>query len=514
MTVSENISEEMTPLPDGTSRQLSRVQSTVVIGAGPAGLSAAYELNKQGYPVTVLEADPVQVGGLSRTVTYQGYRFDIGGHRFFSKSAEIEALWTEILGSEMQVCRRLSHIFYRGVFFDYPIRPTDVFAKLGPGFTTLCLLSYLKARLFPRPNPVSFEDWVINQFGERLYRTFFKTYTEKVWGIPCHEISADWAAQRIKGLSMASLIRKTFFPNREGVIKTLIDRFRYPRLGPGQMWERVQTLLAEAGQPVQLDRKVTAIHWNRAGVQAVQACSQGGETFWVTGEQFISTMPLRSLVRALVPAAPEPVREAAEQLRYRDFLTVALLVDEPNLFPDHWIYIHDPSVRVGRIQNFKNWSADMVPDPSVTCLGLEYFCSATDPFWGQTDGDLMALATLELQRLGLLGKAKVLGGTVIRAPKAYPVYNHGYQAHIQTIRAFLEEALPNLQVAGRNGMHRYNNQDHAMMTGLLAARNIVAGERRYDGWRVNQDAEYLEEADSTAALAGGRAVPRALGHRS
>ncbi|MFS8782275.1 FAD-dependent oxidoreductase, partial [Synechococcus sp. R6-7] len=308
--------------------------------------------------------------------------------------------------------------------------------------------------------------------------------------------------------------RKTFFPNREGVIKTLIDRFRYPRLGPGQMWERVQTLLAEAGQPVQLDRKVTAIHWNRAGVQAVQACSQGGETFWVTGEQFISTMPLRSLVRALVPAAPEPVREAAEQLRYRDFLTVALLVDEPNLFPDHWIYIHDPSVRVGRIQNFKNWSADMVPDPSVTCLGLEYFCSATDPFWGQTDGDLMALATLELQRLGLLGKAKVLGGTVIRAPKAYPVYNHGYQAHIQTIRTFLEEALPNLQVAGRNGMHRYNNQDHAMMTGLLAARNIVAGERRYDGWRVNQDAEYLEEEDSTAALAGGRAVPQVLGRRS
>lgn len=272
MTVSENISEEMTPLPDGTSRQLSRVQSTVVIGAGPAGLSAAYELNKQGYPVTVLEADPVQVGGLSRTVTYQGYRFDIGGHRFFSKSAEIEALWTEILGSEMQVCRRLSHIFYRGVFFDYPIRPTDVFAKLGPGFTTLCLLSYLKARLFPRPNPVSFEDWVINQFGERLYRTFFKTYTEKVWGIPCHEISADWAAQRIKGLSMASLIRKTFFPNREGVIKTLIDRFRYPRLGPGQMWERVQTLLAEAGQPVQLDRKVTT--------KAIKLTSRPFGPFW------------------------------------------------------------------------------------------------------------------------------------------------------------------------------------------------------------------------------------------
>jgi len=509
MAAFEEIFEEIVPPPDGIPGRVSGMESTVVIGAGPAGLSAAYELNKQGYPVTVLEADPVQVGGLSRTVTYQGYRFDIGGHRFFSKSVEIEALWTEILASEMQVCRRLSRILYRGVFFDYPIRPLDVFAKLGPGFTTLCLLGYLKARLFPRPNPVSFEDWVINQFGERLYRTFFKTYTEKVWGIPCSQISADWAAQRIKGLSMASLIRKTLFPNQEGVIKTLIDRFRYPRLGPGQMWERVQALLAEAGQPVQLDRKVTAIHWDQAGIQALQARSQEGETFWGVGEHFISTMPLRSLVRALVPAAPESVREAAERLQYRDFLTVVLLVDEPNLFPDNWIYIHDPSVRVGRIQNFKNWSADMVPDPALTCLGLEYFCSVADPFWGQTDGDLMALAAVELRQLGLLGGAKILDGTVIRAPKAYPVYDQGYQTQIQIIRAFLEEVLPNLQLAGRNGMHRYNNQDHAMMTGLLAARNIVAGERRYDLWRVNQDAEYLEEGDPTTE--GGRAVPQAIG---
>ncbi|MGQ9836889.1 MAG: NAD(P)/FAD-dependent oxidoreductase [Cyanobacteriota bacterium] len=488
----------------------SRVSTTVVIGAGPAGLSAAYELNRQGWPVTVLEADPAQVGGLSRTVVYQGYRFDIGGHRFFSKSAEIEALWTEILGSEMRVCQRLSRILYRGIFFDYPIRPFDVFAKLGPIFTTSCLLSYLKARLLPRPQPVSFEDWVINEFGERLYRTFFKTYTEKVWGIPCSQISADWAAQRIKGLSMASLIRKTFFPKGEGVIKTLIDRFRYPRLGPGQMWERIQTLLAEAGQPVQLDRKVIEIHWDKGGIQMVQARSQQGEIFPVAGQHFISTMPLRSLVRALLPAAPGPVREAAEQLRYRDFLTVVLMVDEPDLFPDNWIYIHDPSVRVGRIQNFKNWSSDMVPNPGITCLGLEYFCSVSDPFWQQTEADLLRLAERELRQLGLLRQAKILDGTVVRAPKAYPVYDRGYQTHIQVIRAFLEEVLPNLQLAGRNGMHRYNNQDHAMMTGLLAARNILAGKRCYDLWRVNQDAEYLEEGEAAAALAGGRVVPQVI----
>jgi protoporphyrinogen oxidase len=505
------IFEEVVPPPDGIPEQVSGMESTVVIGAGPAGLSAAHELNKQGYPVTVLEADPVQVGGLSRTVTYQGYRFDIGGHRFFSKSAEIEALWTEILDSEMQVCQRLSRILYQGVFFDYPIRPFDVFAKLGPLFTILCLLSYLKARLFPRPNPVSFEDWVINQFGERLYHTFFKTYTEKVWGIPCRQISADWAAQRIKGLSMASLIQKTFFPKGEGVIKTLIDRFRYPRLGPGQMWERIQTLLAEAGQPVQLDRKVVEIYWDKGGIQTVQARSRQGEIFGVTGQHFISTMPLRSLVRALVPAAPDPVREAAEQLSYRDFLTVVLVVDEPDLFPDNWIYIHDPSVRVGRIQNFKNWSGDMVPNPEVTCLGLEYFCSISDPFWQKDQADLLILAETELRQLGLLKKANILDGTVIRAPKAYPVYDHGYQIRIQIIRAFLEEVLPNLQLAGRNGMHRYNNQDHAMMTGLLAARNILSGERCYDLWRVNQDAEYLEEGDPTAARAGGRAVPQVMG---
>ncbi|MFQ3612517.1 MAG: NAD(P)/FAD-dependent oxidoreductase [Cyanobacteriota bacterium] len=503
--------EEVVPSLDGIPERLSGMGLTVVIGAGPAGLSAAYELNRKGWPVTVLEADPAQVGGLSRTAVYQGYRFDIGGHRFFSKSPEIEALWTEILGAEMQVCQRLSRILYQGVFFDYPIRPFDVFAKLGPIFTTLCLLSYLKARLFPRPKPVSFEDWVIDQFGERLYRTFFKTYTEKVWGIPCNQISADWAAQRIKGLSMASLIRKTLFPKGEGVIKTLIDRFRYPRLGPGQMWERIQTLLAEAGQPVQLDRKVIQIHWDKGGIHRVQARSQQGERFGVMGQHFISTMPLRSLVRSLVPAAPDRVREAAEQLRYRDFLTVVLVVDEPDLFPDNWIYIHDPSVRVGRIQNFKNWSGDMVPNPEVTCLGLEYFCSVVDPFWQLTQAELLTLAETELRQLGLLKKAHILDGTVIRAPKAYPVYDHGYQTHIQIIRAFLEEVLPNLQLAGRNGMHRYNNQDHAMMTGLLAARNILAGERRYDLWRVNQDAEYLEEGDPSAALAGGRAVPQVIG---
>jgi protoporphyrinogen oxidase len=486
---------------------------TIVIGAGPGGLTAAYTLAKQGMPVTVLEQDPEAVGGLSRTVVYKGYRFDIGGHRFFSKSAEIEQLWTEILGSDMLVRQRLSRIYYQQRFFDYPIRPLNVFAKLGVWYTSLCVLSYLKARLFPRPVVKSFEDWVINQFGERLYRTFFKTYTEKVWGIPCDQISADWAAQRIKGLSMLSLIRSTLFPqkkSRDQVIKTLIDQFRYPRLGPGQMWEKVCQILRSQGHSVLLDHKVSRLDWNAQGVTALYIRRSDGQEQVMVGSQFIATMPLRSLVRCLQPAPPISVLAAAESLSYRDFLTVALILDTPNLFPDNWIYIHDPTVQVGRIQNFKNWSPDLVPAPHHTCLGLEYFCFANTDLWQMSDADLITMATAELRQLGLLGSSRVIDGTVVRVPKAYPVYDHNYQRHIDVIRQFVEQALPNLQLVGRNGMHRYNNQDHAMMTGLLAAQNILLGEKKYDLWQVNQDAIYLEEGQAGSAQIGGRLIPSTL----
>ncbi|MGF1576489.1 MAG: NAD(P)/FAD-dependent oxidoreductase [Cyanophyceae cyanobacterium] len=513
----------------------------IVVGAGPAGLTAADALIdsfwiqtlladqrlEAGDPtapqgrdsalasairVTVLERDPNVVGGISRTAEYKGYRFDIGGHRFFSKSTQIEALWTYWLGQEMQVCERLSRIYYSQKFFDYPIRPFDVFLKLGVMETALCLISYVRARLQPRPQTISFEDWVINQFGQRLYRTFFKTYTEKVWGIPCDQISSDWAAQRIKGLSMASLIRSLILPQpqqRTAVIKTLIHQFRYPRLGPGQMWERVRDRIEKNGHDVLMDQKVVQLDWNESGIQTVWATDARGARVAFRCDQMISSMPLGSLIQSLNPPPPPAVLAAAQSLKYRDFLTVALILDQPQLFPDNWIYIHDPSVQVGRIQNYKNWSAAMVPDPATTCLGLEYFCNIGDPLWQLSDQELVALGQQELAQLGLAGSACILDGTVVRMPKAYPVYDHTYREHLAVIREFLAQTIPNLQVVGRNGMHRYNNQDHAMMTGLLAARNILEGSR-YDLWQVNQDAIYLESGSESDSEAGGRSVPRPL----
>ncbi|WP_218083000.1 NAD(P)/FAD-dependent oxidoreductase [Anthocerotibacter panamensis] len=483
-------------------------EGTVVIGAGPAGLTAAYELVKHAHPVRVLEKSPTTVGGISQTVAYKGFRFDIGGHRFFSKSQEIEDLWTEILGPKMLVRGRLSRIFYNKKFFDYPIKPFDTFKKLGPVYTTLCVLSYVKARAFPRQKVRSFEDWVVNAFGERLYQTFFKTYTEKVWGMPCTEMSADWAAQRIKGLSMSTLIRNTLFPqkskDRKAIIKTLIDEFRYPAYGPGQMWERVAELVDQKGGAVLMGQGATTLAWEPGRMLAV--VTEQGERH--AASHFIATMPMRSLVRALDPPAPPEVLKAALALEYRDFLTVALVVRRKTLFPDNWIYIHDPQVQVGRIQNFKNWSEHMVPDPELSCLGLEYFCFEGDGLWSMSDSELIALGTREVASLGLVDAAEVIDGAVVRVPKAYPVYNDSYKTNVNIVRAFLEEALPNLQLAGRNGMHRYNNQDHAMMTGLLAARNILAGQTRYDPWRVNNDAEYLEEDKDSDT--GGRLVPQRI----
>jgi protoporphyrinogen oxidase len=480
----------------------------VVIGAGPAGLTAAYELVKNGTAVTVLEASPERVGGLARTERYKGFSFDIGGHRFFSKSREIEDLWTEILGEEMLGRGRLSRIYYRGRFFDYPLKAMNVLKNLGPVSVFLSLMSYLGAKLRPIPTPRSFEDWTINAFGRRLYRTFFKTYTEKVWGIPCSEISADWAAQRIKGLSMVSLLKATLLPKRrkprEKVIKTLIDAFRYPRYGPGQMWETVTRLVREQRGEVLLSAEVIEIRRDGSGVTEVHAMHDGqAERF--AGTYFLSSMPIRELIERLSPAAPPPVLEAARSLKYRDFLTVALIVGQDEIFPDNWIYIHDPNVRLGRIQNFKNWSPFMVPDPSLTCLGLEYFCNEGDDLWSRSDADLIELGGQELGRINLLDPVRVRDGCVVRMKKAYPVYDEQYAEHVAVVRRFLEAEMPNLQLIGRNGMHKYNNQDHAMMTGLLAARNILGG--HFDVWKVNSDAEYHEEGEVEDSA---RAIPRPM----
>jgi protoporphyrinogen oxidase len=482
---------------------------TVIIGAGPAGLTAGYELARHGYQAEVLEADPHYVGGLARTVEYQGFRFDIGGHRFFSKNSEIEQLWTELLGDRMRDCARLSRVYYAGRFFKYPLEPLDALRNLGPVEALRSLISYLQVQ---RRSPVhirSFEDWVVSAFGRRLYEIFFKTYTEKVWGIPCNQISADWAAQRIRGLSLVSVMRSLLHvPNHNGaVIKTLVDHFRYPALGPGEMWEKTARTIEQKGGAVRMGHPVREIHRQDGRVVSVSTQTLDGIRTH-RGDSFVSTMALAELIAGFNPAPPDAILASARALRYRDFITVALVIDQPELFPDNWIYIHDPGVKVGRIQNFKNWSADMVPDPRFTVLGLEYFCSENDSMWSASDAQLIANAKDELARLGLVDSAKVVDGTVVRQPKAYPLYDHDYRTNVAKVREFLDVEAPNLQVAGRNGMHKYNNQDHAMMTGLMAARNIMGGQASYDLWRVNSDAEYLESEDTVTA--GGRTEPNPI----
>lgn len=458
----------------------------VVIGAGPAGLTAAYELVKQGLKPIVLEkAD--KVGGISRTETYKGYRFDIGGHRFFTKVSEVQQLWYEVLGKEFIKVPRLSRIYYRGRFFQYPLSVFDTLMKLGMWESFLILLSYLKIKWKPLPVENNFEEWVTNRFGTRLFKTFFKTYTEKVWGIPCNQIQAEWAAQRIKGLSVKTALINALFGSNN--TKTLIKEFDYPLLGPGMMWERFAEKVEEAGGKVNLDTKVLTVE--RQGNRITKVVAEHGENLLqLTGEHFISSMPVTALVQRMDPPPPEEVLEAARQLKYRDFLIVALVVDNPDLFPDNWIYIHSPEVKVGRIQNFKNWSPAMVPDASKTCLGMEYFCNAGDGLWQMPDEQLIELAQSELQTLGLAAGCKFEDGVVIRQPKAYPVYDRDYRQHLEVIQKFLS-TIENLQTTGRNGMHRYNNQDHSMLTGLLAAKNILG--EKHDLWEVNTERSYHED---------------------
>jgi len=484
------------------------------MGAGPAGLTAAYELMKHDVPVTIIEKDPSYVGGLARTVEHKGYRFDIGGHRFFSKNQEVEDLWTEILGPEMLTRDRLSRIYYQGKYFAYPLKAANALWNLGLIETIRCMASYARARLFPMPHPRSFEDWVRNQFGWRLYKIFFKTYTEKVWGISTTELSADWAAQRIKSLDMWLVIKSALLPHRkpsrrDDIVTTLIDSFRYPRLGPGQMWERVATIAGEKGQPVIYGHAVDHVKHDRGRVRKVVTKTASGQIHEYAGTDFVSSIPIRQLIDRLDPAPPEAVQKAAKSLCYRDFISVALMIDRADVFPDNWIYIHDPSVRVGRIQNFKNWSPAMVPDQSKTCLGLEYFCFEGDGLWTSDDATLVKLATKELEQLGVCTPQQVFDGVVIRQPKAYPVYDDAYQQHVDVVRDYLRTQLSNLHLVGRNGMHKYNNQDHSMMTALLVARNIATGSS-YDPWNVNAEAVYHEDVHVGERDTTGRQVPQRL----
>ena len=468
-----------------------KVSTVAIIGGGPAGLTAAYELQKHSrfhHPVVLEESD--MVGGIARTETYKGYRYDIGGHRFFTKVSSVEALWKEVLPEDFLTRPRMSRIYYRGKYYAYPLKPLNALINIGPYESVRIMLSYAKWRLRPSLTESTLEQWVTNRFGGRLFWHFFKSYTEKVWGIPCHEIRADWAAQRIKNLSL----RKAVWNAISGANDTasLIEEFEYPRLGPGMMWEAFRDRIISSGGEVRMKQRVCKIHRDGHTVCALEVEDVEDESrYLLKADQFVSSMPIADLVKNMVPPAPSHVRQAAAKLKYRDFLMVTLIIKKKDLFPDNWIYIHSPDVKVGRIQNFRSWSEEMLPDSEHSSIGMEYFCNEGDELWASSNERLLAQAEAELRKLDLVGDAEVVDGTVIRQPKAYPVYDGEYQEALETIRLWLS-GFPNLQAVGRNGMHRYNNQDHSMLTAMLSVKNILG--ENHDLWSVNVEQEYHEEA--------------------
>jgi protoporphyrinogen oxidase len=477
---------EIRPDPPATlARPEMREKPTVILGAGPAGLTAGYLLAKKGLPVVVLEAED-QVGGIAKTAVRDGYRFDLGGHRFFTKAKEVDALWHEIMREEFLERPRMSRIYWNKKFLDYPLQGMDVIKKLGPVELTRAFLSYLWAQIKPKGREDTFEEWVSNRFGKRLFNLFFKSYTEKVWGVPTSEIRAEWAAQRIKGLSFFSAAKSAFFGNRGNKIKSLISKFNYPRYGPGQMWEAMTEDIQSLGGKVLLEHKVTKLEFEDDRCVRVHVGDQVFEPSAV-----VSSLPLRNVVGMASPHPRQEVVAAAKGVRYRDFLTVALVLDGEDLFPDNWIYIHEPDVKVGRIQNFRSWSPWMVPDPSKACVGLEFFCFAGDELWEMDDDKLVELGMRELEQLGLARQNQLEFGFVERVPKAYPMYDADYAERVSTIRSWLD-GLDNFVQVGRNGLHRYNNSDHSMLTAMRAVDNLVDG-ADHDIWAVNAESAYHEE---------------------
>jgi len=469
-----------------------------VLGAGIAGISAADALSAAAIPSVLLEAE-AKVGGLCRTESVQGYHCDIGGHRFFTKAPEIEKLWLELMGDDMLERERLSRIYYNGRFFDYPLNARNALRNLGIRESIRCVASYGRARLRRRGDETNFEQWVSNRFGDRLFDIFFRTYTEKVWGVPTDTISADWAAQRIRDMELSTVLRRALLGmagrGRQvgaGAERSLLERFNYPRFGPGMLVERQLARACAGGATLHTGHRVVRLeHDGQRVLRAIAATADGERSF--DADAFLSSIPIQQLVQAMHPAPPAAVLEAARALRYRSFLVVFLALDKPDLFPDNWIYVHDPGTSLGRMQNFGNWSPHMVPNPDHSALGLEYFCTQGDALWNMDDAELQALGERELAATGLAQGAKVLHGAVFRAPMAYPLYTTGYHRHVEVLKAWLA-GFDNLQPMGRYGMFKYNNADHSVLTALMAVQNLQGAS--HDVWAVNTDEDYLEGDES------------------
>ncbi len=466
----------------------------LILGAGPAGLTAAYEaLRDPDVSVTVIEISD-HVGGISRTVVRNGFRFDLGGHRFFTKVSRVSDFWNEILDVDEFLLRpRLSRIFYDGKLFDYPLRPINALRGLGFFRALRCLGSFFWVKINKPKNQANFENWVASRFGWYLYRVFFKTYTEKVWGIDASKISSDWASQRIKNLNLIRAILDAFGVKKRGeIITTLIDKFHYPKYGPGMLWERCSEKILSKGGRILFDTEAKNVQLLNDGLLTVEFSNGETEVF----DYLISSIPLKSLPY-LLNCKEADVINATNSLKFRDFLTVALVVDNEEVFPDNWIYIHSPEVRVGRVQNYRSWSPYMVKD-GTTCLGLEYFVNKDDEFWSKRDEELIEIAKNELCKLQLVEMSSIREGYVIRVPKAYPVYDEHYKAAVAKVAEWLQHEWPQVYAVGRNGMHRYNNQDHSMLTAMLAVENILKN-LNHNLWSVNVDSEYHEELNENSS---------------
>ena len=463
---------------------------TIIIGSGPAGMGCAYNLAEKGKAFLLIDENH-QAGGLCRTIDFKGYLFDIGGHRFLTRSREVEELWHKILAGDLLRVKRLSRICYRKRFFKYPLSFSDTLWNLGLVESGLCFLDYLRYKFFPSADNSTFEGWIINNFGRRLYNIFFKTYTEKVWAVACRDLSADWAKERIRGLSLKVAIKNSLPGKKKSAPKTLSEEFLYPKVGPGEFYSGLQKACLARGGKFRFDTKVVRIRHDGREVLAVETeATLTGEKTMVEADYLFSSMPLPDIIRILEPRPPEYVARAASQLKFRGLITVNVIMDKEDIFPDQWIYVHSPEVRLGRIQNFKNWSPAMVPDAKKTSLGLEYFCTQGDELWQKDDINMINFALNELEKIGIVNRRYLIDAFVVRQPNAYPFYSMGYLKNVNLILDYLS-GFCNLQTIGRSGLFRYDNSDHSLLTGIRAANNFL-DDRHQDPWQLNMKREYIE----------------------